>query len=256
MRELLIRDDINPELSKNKKKLTIRKQIRRIIMKTAILRTAILALIALPLAAGSALAAGLSLEIYGQAYLYDINGTGTDDIELAYSVGVKLDQWDYDWYSPGADPFQPRIDVPGEFQFQFRDSLLTNESTWQNFDTYDCSGYCQGFTIGDFIFTVNDLGEDAYLEITDDYSYISLRYATGFVNGFEADFQIEINNDPSYNEYFKTDFAWNILFWIDADDFVPGGDYPTEPIPEPGTLVLLGTGLLGALAIARRKMKK
>jgi len=43
-------------------------------------------------------------------------------------------------------------------------------------------------------------------------------------------------------------WAWDIQVKVYEDD--------TPPVPEPGTLVLLGTGILGAAIVARKKIKK
>ena len=64
----------------------------------------------------------------------------------------------------------------------------------------------------------------------------------------------------------RTDLSWSMslevpVHWSDAANFRNGSinltsPPPTPEVPEPGSLMLLGTGLLGAAMVARRKMKK
>jgi len=49
---------------------------------------------------------------------------------------------------------------------------------------------------------------------------------------------------------------------VEGNDFSPktdsavGGDHPLTPIPEPATMLLLGSGLIGIAGIGRKKLKK
>ena len=232
-------------------------------MKTIIFRISMIAVIAMNLTIWSALATELSIEIYGEAFLYNNDKELTHDVFEAYSVGFKL----YQLNIYGADTSQ--LDDPIEVFFQFRnnDVLIWDDegavSGWMKAysDIYECVESCFEFDIDGFTFTANTIGttiDDMSVEYNDDYFGVvysrmpSFDYETidmyipGFVNGVPVDFfQIQITNDIDYPE-----FNWKAFFWIDANLPDP------SPIPEPGTLALLGTGLLGALAIARRKKNK
>ena len=232
-------------------------------MKTILFRTATIAVIALSLTIGSASAMELSLEIYGEAFLYNKGNEMTDNIFDAYSVGINLYQWNMD----EADPSQ--WDVPKEVFFQFRsgdeltwnDEAATSGWTLAYSDIYDCVKSCIEFDIDGFTFTASTIGMTIYnmsIKYNDDYygvvyskmpgfDYETIdMYIPGFVNGVPVDFfQIQITNDHDYPE-----FNWKAFFWIDVS--LPN----TAPVPEPGTITLLGTGLLCVLAIARRKWNK
>lgn len=45
-------------------------------------------------------------------------------------------------------------------------------------------------------------------------------------------------------------------FYLDSSRLVVNGDNGTAPVPEPGTLLLMGTGLAGLVAVRRRKTRK
>ena len=226
-------------------------------MKTAILRTAILAVIALPLTvAGSAFA--MEMELYGEAFLYydSIDKELADDIYNAYYLEIQFHQFNYE-----------PLDAPYSVSFQFRsDDELTWDYWWHErgweiaySGIYDCNGSCFEISIDGLTFSAGKIGDGYCYDYNDacygiEYSYDSFddiyqinTYSLGFANGSPAELHLLISNDPNYYGY-SDSFPWTAILWVDVPD--------SAPIPEPGTLVLLGTGLLGAAAIVRRKMKK
>ena len=48
----------------------------------------------------------------------------------------------------------------------------------------------------------------------------------------------------------------NGMFGDPESTFEYVGSVPAAPVPEPGTIFLLGTGILGMIGVGRKKMKK
>ena len=245
-------------------------------MKKMFFRTAIIAAFAMVLMAGSAMADGIWLNKYEEAGREEIghfvaggNATArrnddgflyaftfneykrpSDDqsydpmVYAKYEIATGIFKQympDSSWYSDGiAIPAFPRADT-----FEFRDSeslrfhdnlMVYNWIGGQGDDVF--LGHTAGFNfyVTDFALdpTINSVGVVLAL-----YGYV-----------VHDDFgQLDAMYTVSFNNASQNDAEWGITFDVVV--------YDTPPeVPEPGTLVLLGTGLLGAAIIARKKMKK
>jgi hypothetical protein len=74
---------------------------------------------------------------------------------------------------------------------------------------------------------------------------------------------VGIRGDKIYGDLYRTlslDFGpdgfsdSSLLFWADTDNLEISGDlYPTDPVPEPATILLLGTGLMCIAGYGRKK---
>ncbi len=73
---------------------------------------------------------------------------------------------------------------------------------------------------------------------------------TGAYPYFEGSIFIEIDLDGNISD-------WNTFISdVNSNDVVVAFGSPTAPIPEPATMLLFGTGLIGLAGVRRKKMKK
>jgi len=218
-------------------------------MKNIFFKVAIAAVIALTMMGGSALAG--YTDLYGTGSLYDKEGNLTSDAFEAYSVTAWFECYDFSGNEETLNNF--------EVSFRFRDSdKLILDEFWldrgwrvEYSDPFDFGEISFG-EIGGFTFTADSYQEDYwYIEynevLNDGLQFINI-YLNGWINQVSPityDIQIAQNEDNRN--------IWEVWVWGDFDD-LPNA-VPPE-VPEPGTMALLGTGLLGIAAMARRKMKK
>jgi len=235
-------------------------------MKIFTFKTVIIALIALTLTGGVALADTLWADFYGPARLLDITGNDTQDVWDAYSVSFFFDEWGYT--EVGGNTELPTDWIT--FKFRGSDDLTTE--VWGNPYKW-LTGYSDPFDSGDMIFKLEIDGftfsidkfwgdcNDGYCSEYDDkewyiefnesllngYQFVNM-YLTGWINGITpVNYNIQIEQSDAYLGY-----SWGVMFFSDFE-YLPDS---TPAVPEPGTLALFSAGLLGVAIAARRKMKK
>ena len=147
----------------------------------------------------------------------------------------------------------------GSFVFRNEDGSTMDNLTWVvsndcSYENRDACGLEWG-TINGFIFYIAGIIPDSFVYddpqgglIGDGLNDKFTMDLVGWVlhpdfapTQFNIGFSGEMNSGQAANPYFTWGMTWR-------------SDPPV--VPEPGTLVLFGTGLIGATIVARRKMKK
>jgi len=264
-------------------------------MKKIIFRTAIIAVLAMVLATGSAMAAKISgnLGFTGQAIGYVADGYSNNDPNGVY--GYMMIEMYPEQY-PGAWAIMSNRITEGDFTRYYAAGKTFPGRTDEDGNVYLGWGLPPGFVTGfptdlgiqfrdeesltrlSNINIVHDPGEfitEAFLGfLTSDevdgnigFSFYTTKLVdletTG--NGATAAVTMKLLGYVDHPDWDRTAVEYEVAFtYASFDAGVTTWNYEINitamggapDVPEPGTLVLFGTGLLGAAIVARRKMKK
>ena len=249
-------------------------------MKNVILRTAIVVAFAVALMAGSALAEPVYIEgtvwFNGASQLYFTNASDRASMYSAQFLATNNAAYDYyvtvgsyvsgDFANYFPNPaWDPALAVPPGFPnqngiyFKNDSGVLLDAPMMDTFVGLDpiCwgGGECAPVLLGsaeDFDFWIGDTTSFT-TDSADGYLITMWGYITSTLEDSFGD-QLFLDTLAKYTFSYTVTSGDIFNTSITVETFPSG--YPPPEVPEPGTLVLLGTGLLGAAIVARRKMKK
>jgi fibro-slime domain-containing protein len=161
--------------------------------------------------------------------------------------GTRVSQWD--WWNPAYQVFQ-RVDSDTDLQNNFASSWFPVDTGLPN-DPYDFAVHWEG------IFYVDEDKDYTYSMGSDDDSWLfidnELVLDLGGVHALTyANYTVTLNQgyhdiDIFFAERHVVQSGFQLNFFSDLEP---------DPIPEPATMLLLGTGLVGLAGICRKKFFK